>query len=687
MERLFQQIRQLGLERRGNTPMLMRWALAEDPPDESVLRELEERVREEEAVIALNPDPFRASTTWQPGAFAGSLRLGKILQTGSPYALNPMLLRQHILVLGRTRGGKTTVIRKLLSEVLEHHPQVRVLILERKREFTDVARRYGFRVATLKTLKINPLRPPRGVAHHVWVSLLAQQMIDYLDIMMASSSLILEMCGRLYDSYGVRNDWDAPHPHLGDLRDLIAAQKFPAVSHNARYQETSLNRINELLNTYPGMFECDRGFDVSQLPEDNVLTLLHDMPHLTMQNFLISFITTQLFVYQMSVRGAQPDLRILIIIDEGGPLFRRVDEVRAKPSYLGPFISQAAAFGIGAVVTSQFTSDLAHAVLGNTSTKILVGGFERGDDTHSFMSLRPHTLEQEDVVKSYRRPGHAFISDIRHARFLECEIEEPELPPPMTDAEIDAAARQTADHYGWPAGPTARPPAVAQKRNPEPTPTAAEPPPVAASPKAEVDHDMVVLADVERTPFEPMKEREKRLGIKGSSLDRIVKRLEAQHLIAIHLVHHRPGAPRHLYEVTEEGYRLLGKVKPKGAGKGGYLHQFYQREVSRFLTDSGFRVTVEGRADDKLVDVIAAKQPEGETIAVEIELHIETSEHFIKNLEVDLRAPRVNRVVCLVPTKEQLEIVQRKIAGTPSLKAESGRIQVDLLRNYMRLEK
>ena len=580
-------------------------------------------------------------------------------------------------------------------------PEVKVLLLESKLGFLSLAHKFGFTVIRLRDLRINLLRPPRGVPHHIWVSLLAQNMMNYLDIMVASSSLLLDVCMDLYRQRGVVNRWDRPHPTLDDLIEALEDLKCPAIAHTARYKETLLNRLKGLRESFPGLFSCDPGMDVAVLLQHDVLILMEDMPNVTLLNFLKMTIFSQSFVYVMIVAGPQSRLTNIVVLDEAASVLRRMDEIRDKPHFITTVISQVASFGLGLIFTSQFTTDLAHVVMANATTKILVGGFERGDDGRTFLDSRPHTPEQADVVKSHREPGHAFISDLRSPHFVEVVIEQPDLPPAMTREEVDHQSREAARAFGWDAG-ASRNERSAADRTASATPAAPASPqrgvempqaePAAEehreeSPTPMPDRDMMILADLEQTPFQTFKVRTGRLRLAREPLQDAIKRLEAKHFIVIHKAHLRAGAPSDLYEVTEEGYRVLRKEMPERRGHGSYLHQFYQRAIAAHWKKRGYEVCIEGRADEKAVDIIAIQRPEGEVIAVEIELHVQTSAHFIHNLLQALRAPRVTRVICLVPTMDELKVVEKGIKENAELAASRERTTVDCIRNYMEIKK
>lgn len=683
---LFLKTRELGLDKRGDNQGLMEW-IQEDPSDTGTIGLLEERVVEEEQTLALHPDPFRANACWDTDRLFGPVELGNLIQTGWRYGIPLDQITRHLGVFGRTQGGKTTVLRALYRGIKCSFPEVKILILETKQQFTDIAKEFGFKVLCSQDLRINLLRAPPGIAPHVWLSHFTQTMVNYMDIMVPTSGLIIAQGMLLLKESGVIDDPAVHCPHLGDLAVRIANQKFSAYSHYARHQETALTRIEMLMNALPAVFECDQGLPIEDLLRGDYLIMLDDVPQLSIQNFMKVYISSAVFLYRMIVEGEQDHLRNIIGLDEASSLFRRTDEVQSKASYLANVISQSAAFGIGIVGSSQYTTDLSHTFLANTGTKILVGGFERDDDGRTYLASRPHSREQADAVKESRQPGRAFVSDLRHTHFIECQIDLPDLPPRMTREEVRAASAETARELGLTEpGPAETPnslskpgPAIDrahESRRDDTHPTC----------ESKEDLSLRILRDIYNSNFEIYTTRTKRLNMSRSSLKAIIERLQAHGLIRIHHVHDRAAAPRDLYEITDEGYVALDAPKPPAKGKGGYLHQFYQDKVSRFLQAQGYRVKIEGRADAKEVDIVAVKQPEGETVAVEIELNVRTSTHFLENARMDLKASRIDRVLFLVPTKPEIEVVEKAVGADPELSSQRTCIAVDYIRNHMDLK-
>ena len=652
-----------------------------------MLAMLDEEIEEETKRQQLSPDPLRTVMTYDPELLDGPCRIGTIAQNGFPYGLAVEQMRRHVLCLGATGGGKTTLVSTILWHALRDRPDLRILILEKKREFTCLvrARWAHFRVMDLAHLRINPLRPPAGVPHLLWLSVLTQLMTDFLDILVASGNYILETAAELLNMYACIRDADRPHPSLRDLLDFIKSKKYAGMSHYARHQETSINRLQGILNAFPGVFECDRGLEPSTLLSENVLLLLHRLPNVTYQDFLLNLLIAQLHAYREMTEGHRGGLANIIVLDEASSLFRRQRETQSKTSAMSGFLAQVRAYGMAVIAASQSTSDLSHALLANTATKILVGGLERGQDLREFIASRPTTPQQSDVILANRNPGQAFVADPRHDSFIECQVECPaDLPRPLTEDEMSEAAGDWARELGWLSAPTTETDAQPEGQPPSDEPPGTSPPepePTQTAP----DPLLILLCHVADDPFRRLQDRMVDLKLPRDTLKNQLDRLEDQGLVKRYRVHPGgSGRPRDLFEVTDKGWKQLNRPEQVLPGKGSYLHKWYQQKVSEFLGGQDYRTEIEGRADEKLVDLIARKLPDGETLGVEIELHAKTSDHFIQNLLDDLRSGLFDRVLCLVPTKPEERLVRKLIGKDPELAASLGTtVHVDLVGHYL----
>ncbi len=77
------------------------------------------RIRSSDIQDILNPDPYRKINPTRPGSVDGPIYLGKVKHSDLNWGIHPAALTEHVVLIGRTGGGKTTVIKSILCQLLE----------------------------------------------------------------------------------------------------------------------------------------------------------------------------------------------------------------------------------------------------------------------------------------------------------------------------------------------------------------------------------------------------------------------------------------------------------------------------------------------------------------------------------------------------------------------------------------
>lgn len=648
VSRLFQTIREHGLETVPRIRTFMNWVEV-DPGDQTIINELNETVEAEIKLQQSTPDPFRKTAPRNPDQFSGELDLGTIPHHGYSYHALIESIKRNWLTLGQIGGGKTTAILNALLQILSRPDAPKVLILERKQEYTELlSADPDMYVLDTEYLAFNPLCPPKGISIGQWIGVFTSVMVNYLDIREASSSFIMDHALRLIKNMGGTGQF----PNLGDLRAFIAQQPYKPFSKNGQQKETVLNRLNDLLNSLPAMFDSSRQIDLEKLVNNHCCILLHDITHSTIQNFIISLIIAQTFLYRKIHHGLQDDLASIIVLDEASSLFRRSDEVKDHVSFINDVAKTARGYGVGLIAASQVVTDLSHALLANAGTRMMVGGLGRTEDVDLFLRLRGISPEQRQHVLTHPKTGKAFIADERWPHIIECDLHYPNLPPKLSGQALQDRIEKSAK-------------ALTTVNQPQEPVVKNEPqvkPPGTIPGNKPVSIETRVLLHIYHQHFLRIRDRAKALNIPMATLRKEITALESAGYIKIHKVHVKVGAPRDLYELTPSGLQKIGQPEKKMKGKGSYLHQFYQAQVTEHFKTKGYRIDIEGLADGKNIDLIARKNPEGECVAIEIELHSqENPEHVLENLERAAAASFVDRIVCLVPTQAEKKAVDKSV--------------------------
>jgi len=636
--RLFHVIREHGLDTVPRIRLLMNWVEL-DPADQMIIAELREAANSEIVRQQSTPDPFRKTAPRDEAQFCGQLNLGVIPHHGYLYQSNIESIKRHWFVGGRTGGGKTTVILGALMQVFQQPNAPKILILERKQEYTELLSvDPQMHVLDSKHLAFNPLLPPAGINLAQWIGIFTECMVNYLDIREASSSFIMDHALRLIKNMGK----EGRYPTLGDLRSFIVQQPYKPFSKNGQQKETVLNRLNDLLNSLPAMFDSSRQTRLEELLKNHCCILLHDITHSTIQNFVISLLIAQVFLLRKIQHGLQESLKNIIVLDEAATLFRRKDELKDHASFINDVVKTARGYGVGIIAASQVTTDLSHALLANTGTRMMVGGFGRTEDIDVFLRLRGCNQEQRQYVVTHPDVGKAFVADERWPHIIECNLHLPRVPGRLLGKALQDRIEQSAQML------------TAKVRSHTPAERVEEPAKIAPAANKPASIETRVLLHIYHNHFMRLCDRAKALDIPSATLRKEIIALESGGHIKIYKVHGKAGAPRDLYEVTPGGCKKITQPEKNLKGKGSYLHQFYQQQVAEHFKSKDYRTDIEGVANGKNIDLIVRKKPEGECVAIEIELNSKANlDHVIENFERAAQAEFIDRVMILVPTEAE----------------------------------
>ncbi len=88
-------------------------------PDDSELREwLKDLIGEQNALAVVDPNPFRATNPVSENELPGEITIGENPSSGVHWRISPRMLTTHMLVIGRSGGGKSNLIFLILAQLL-----------------------------------------------------------------------------------------------------------------------------------------------------------------------------------------------------------------------------------------------------------------------------------------------------------------------------------------------------------------------------------------------------------------------------------------------------------------------------------------------------------------------------------------------------------------------------------------
>lgn len=165
----------------------------------------------------------------------------------------------------------------------------------------------------LNQIMLNPLEPVEGMKPVDWGNVFADLWIQAFRLYEGSKGFLIENLNTLYEKLVPQGYY----PSLFDLYYYVRALHFPAISRNARYQESVLNRLGGLIHSSLGpVFACSRGHTGKLLN----CHAIFEIQYLTseQQIFLVNLLLSHLFYAKLL---NESEIRTFVGIDDGNLIF------------------------------------------------------------------------------------------------------------------------------------------------------------------------------------------------------------------------------------------------------------------------------------------------------------------------------------------------------------------------------
>ena len=349
----------------------------------------------------------------------GNVTDGKRELPNMPFAFSKSDLNKHTFVCGITGSGKTTTVKKILTEA-----KIPFLVIESaKKEYRNTNLEttvYTVGKPEINCPQINPFYITPGVS--------PQSHIDFLkDLFNASFSFygpmpyILEKC--LHNVYRNKG-WNLTsgyHPMLVNMNSVVdffdlseLKKKYALASHKyvfptmqelkdeiERYIREELNYHSEIaeniktairvrlenlcVGTKGHIFNTCEFPDFEKLLKENVIFELEGLADDSDKAFcvglLVIFINEYRQVMKEIMGSKQPELEHLLVIEEAHRLLKNIETERSSENMGNPkgkavehftnMIAEMRSYGQGVIIAEQIPSKLAPDVIKNSSNKII----------------------------------------------------------------------------------------------------------------------------------------------------------------------------------------------------------------------------------------------------------------------------------------------------------------------------
>jgi hypothetical protein len=319
------------------------------------------------------------------------ITLGKILYnmqlTDNDYSINLNSLTKHTLITGITGSGKTTTVKKILSELKNNN--IPFLVIEPVKSeykipgvnYIDVGKD-EFRINLFKPA----VKETDTITH-----------IDYLRAVFGASYVlyppmpyILEASiYKVYSKYGFNFDSkDKLCKHYPTIKDLIFCieEVIKESGYSERLRDDILAslkvRLQNLLKGFKGhIFDTEDIYPpFDKLMTQNTVINLNRIVDDEQKALMMSILLAYLYEYR-EASGVSTNLLHVTVVEEAHRLLAKAESSEGNPETANPkakaveffanLLSEIRAYGEGLIIAEQIPDKLITDVIKNTSTKIV----------------------------------------------------------------------------------------------------------------------------------------------------------------------------------------------------------------------------------------------------------------------------------------------------------------------------
>lgn len=530
------------------------------------------------------------------------LTLGTTL-TGSRYDLSQDDLTQHLLTVGQSGAGKTTLFYNMMAQLA-----VPFWVFDLKQDYRHLLHdRDDLLVLPWTELKFNPLQPPEGVPPRRWIQVIAEIFGHATALLSGSKNYLMKALSDLYNAYDLFDEVAAPYPSFYELQRIAETDKINYMRTTSDYRDRILNRVEAMTLTAGSIFDCNEGYPIEDLVQRNVV-FEFDGLSTDLQNFLMEILFASVYEYRVAQTQRGGGLRHVFFLDEGKQVFSIYKE-RQDASGI-PTIDELTAkmreFGEGLVVADQEASKLTDSIKANTATKVLLatGDARQFEEMTASMHLSPR---QQDLAQQVG-VGEAIIQTGNRDP-VPVDLDNYALEKTISDADLRDRQEKTWNKIS--ATPRDIPVAF-EEQVPDAAGETAVPEDTLSGVDLSDDAERL-LNDVAEHPFTPLTARYEALFSSRGKGDAPKNELVDKGIVVERQV--KTGPQRKLLQLTEKGREYVEqheKMELQRKGRGGIVHQFWQKLITDAFEDLGWT------AKRELFDADVYVMIEGVELVVEV---------------------------------------------------------------------
>ncbi|WP_237561350.1 ATP-binding protein [Halostella pelagica] len=556
------------------------------------------------------------------------------------------MLSKHLLVIGQSGAGKTSLFYNLLPQL-----DVPFWSFDLKQDYRHLTTQMDdLLVLPWTELKFNPLVPPPGVRPRRWAQVVSEIFGHATSLLSGSKNYLVKSILELYRLYDLFEEDSSPYPSFHELEQSLTSDPINYMRKNSNYRDTVLNRV-EAMNLGSGtVFDCSQGYSLEELLTRNVIFEFDGLNRDT-QNFLMEILFAYVYEYRLAQAHRSQDLNHVFVLDEAKQVFSVYKERQDEAGI--PAVDELTAkmreFGEGLIVADQEASKLTDSIKANTYTKALLstGDRKQFQALADSMNLTPR---QRSVAQDLGIGEAVIQTGNEHP--VRVTLEEYELAKTVTDTELQ---RHQGRIWNTLSSEPRKQPQRFEKAvwsdNTDP-----EEPGIIDDPPSKItvsDESEQLLRGVVEEPFIPLTERYETFSSRYKG-NKAKNELVETGLVTEQSIRTGTGA-RKLLELTDRGRNYVEQtldIDPRHEGRGGIVHRYWQHKVKEIFESAGWATTLELFDADVYVNT-------GE-LEIVVEIAMENTkrerEHVEKHLEQGFE---VVWVVC--PTEKVRDGLKQRV--------------------------
>jgi hypothetical protein len=361
-----------------------------------------EYIQRAELRQAMNPDPFAPPI--EPESARGTYVLGIIPNSGCAFSIEPGELVQHTVVTGSSGKGKTTLIRRIVKEIISKgnvgSSSPKLMIFDIKKDYSAIAAElpgiWQFRLPG-DDFRWNPLEPPM-MHWSRWAGIFSSTFANSAGFWGGQSTegYLYTRLLQLYRKYDTeRGIYPCMHDLLQYMKWLRAQKKIDSYSEEKNWYARIVNRLENVCESMGETLNCSRGYPMDWQLGHNMFFEMSELKP-DAQNFFTENHITQAVHWRMSAGQRGGTLRNLVIFDEAKRFMPKVKEGQQQTiCNMSNLVAMGREFGFGFLVADCDPRLLGDSIKANAYMRVCFNQSHGDDviDSARSMGLKPEQAE------------------------------------------------------------------------------------------------------------------------------------------------------------------------------------------------------------------------------------------------------------------------------------------------------